>query len=314
MRIDQMRQIVEVCASGSINKASQILFISQSSLSASIRAAEDELGQKILDRSHKGISLTHFGSSFVETAYLILKLYDEVLSRASSSEDGKLHISSQFLRYSSSIFASMYAEYEGTVASFRFTEKTRGGVLQDLLNRSSEIGIIVTPTEFRPRCLEMMEVSGLDYHIINTDPCRCIVGKGSPLYTQPQDFITMEQMRPFPQIRYERDGGLWEKNDLQEGDDYFPHTGLLVISDSGSFQNILTRTNGFFVGIHNKAAYDMTGYYDNIRVLSIKDREFPYDTAWMRLKNQPLTRLSKEFLRRMYAAVGKDPAEALQQL
>ncbi|MEA5040867.1 MAG: LysR family transcriptional regulator [Clostridiaceae bacterium] len=313
MRIDQIRQIAEVYEAGSINKAAQKLFISQSSLSASIRAAEEELGQKILGRSHKGIDLTDFGKAFIVTAKKILFLYDDILSKASSPEGGRLYISSQFLRYASSVFAALLSEYKGQVTNLRFTEKTRGGVCQDLMSKTSEIGLIVTPTKYHDRCVEMMEDSGLEYHFINTDECRCMVGRGSPLFTLESDLIQLEQLRPFPAVRYENDGGAWEKNELQKDyEDEFPHSGTLVISDSGSFQNILARTNGYFIGICNTHAYNITGFYDNIRVFSFVNKPFSYDTAWLCLKGQPLSPLAKEFLRRIYAVVGKAPEEILR--
>lgn len=313
MRIDQMRQIVEVYEAGSINKAAQKLFISQSSLSASLRAAEDELGQKILDRSHKGISLTSFGERFIETAERMLGLYDDLLDQPSDAEQARLFVSSQFLRYIGSVFASLHGEYENRITHFRFAEKTRGEVCQDVISRVSEIGFIVTPTNFHDQCMALMETSGLDYHLIATDESRCMVGRGSPLFDYPGDTIRKAQLRPFPIIQYERDGGLWEKNDADEDfEGKFPHSGTLVISDSGSFQNILARTNGFFVGICNLSAYALTGFYDSIRVFALEDGAFTYDTAWLRRKGQALSPMATEFLRRVYAAVGRPPEEILR--
>lgn len=58
MKISQLQQIVEIVSCGSINKAAQKLYISQSGLCASLNAVEKELGQKILHRSYNGITLT----------------------------------------------------------------------------------------------------------------------------------------------------------------------------------------------------------------------------------------------------------------
>ena len=79
MKISQMRQILAVSESESINKAAQKLYMSQSSLSASIHSVEEELGQTILNRSHNGIELTDFGKKFVDTSRKMLELYDEML-------------------------------------------------------------------------------------------------------------------------------------------------------------------------------------------------------------------------------------------
>ena len=89
MKIQQMRQILAVSNSESINKAAQKLYMSQSALSASIHSAEQELGQPILKRSHNGIEMTDFGKQFVETSRKILELYDELL-RETAPESNQL--------------------------------------------------------------------------------------------------------------------------------------------------------------------------------------------------------------------------------
>ena len=57
MKIEQIRQIVEVAQVGSINKASQNLYIAQSTLSSSIRAVEEELIKKFLPVPKKVLKL-----------------------------------------------------------------------------------------------------------------------------------------------------------------------------------------------------------------------------------------------------------------
>ena len=57
----QLNYIMEIYSCGSINKAAQKMFLSQSTLSSSIRELERELGIKIFKRSNKGIELTDDG-------------------------------------------------------------------------------------------------------------------------------------------------------------------------------------------------------------------------------------------------------------
>ena len=64
MKIEQFRQVIEIFNTGSINRASQNLFLAQSSLSSSIRALERELGKEIFIRTQSGIGLTQFGIVF----------------------------------------------------------------------------------------------------------------------------------------------------------------------------------------------------------------------------------------------------------
>lgn len=57
----QLNYIIEIYNCGSINKAAKKLFLSQSSLSSSIRELEQELGIEIFNRSNKGLPLRRTG-------------------------------------------------------------------------------------------------------------------------------------------------------------------------------------------------------------------------------------------------------------
>ena len=64
MTLQQLKYVIEVSRSRSISKAAQNLFISQPSLSNSIRELEKEIGIAIFSRTNKGILITQEGSEF----------------------------------------------------------------------------------------------------------------------------------------------------------------------------------------------------------------------------------------------------------
>ena len=61
MTLQQMNYIMEIDRCGSMNKAAQSLFVSQSALSSAILEVEKELGITIFRRSNRGIALTEDG-------------------------------------------------------------------------------------------------------------------------------------------------------------------------------------------------------------------------------------------------------------
>ena len=66
-----MDYIYEVYKEGSFSKAAKNLFISQPSLSASVKRIEDRLGYPIFDRSTKPLRLTEFGAKYIESMMAI---------------------------------------------------------------------------------------------------------------------------------------------------------------------------------------------------------------------------------------------------
>ncbi len=65
------RQLVVVAEKRSIRSAAKVLAITQPALSQSIRALEEELGSKLLERGPRGTTLTKAGRTLVKYARII---------------------------------------------------------------------------------------------------------------------------------------------------------------------------------------------------------------------------------------------------
>mgnify|MGYP000309756094 FL=1 len=75
MTLQQLRQILAVADSGSINEAAKRLYITQPSLSATIKAVEKETGLSIFARSNRGIITTAEGEEFLGYARQVSEQY-----------------------------------------------------------------------------------------------------------------------------------------------------------------------------------------------------------------------------------------------
>ncbi|MFR1214191.1 MAG: LysR family transcriptional regulator [Acutalibacteraceae bacterium] len=64
MTLQHLKYAVKVADVGSMNEAAKQLLISQPSLSAAIRALEEETGIDIFKRTNKGVYVTAEGSAF----------------------------------------------------------------------------------------------------------------------------------------------------------------------------------------------------------------------------------------------------------
>lgn len=308
MKIQQMQQIVEISVCKSINKAAQKLFLSQSALCASLNAAEAELGQKIMIRSHDGIRLTKFGEMFVESAVQILAIYNSLLQDGAAEPHQQLSISSQHIRFALSVFLDLCNESRDIPINFKFTEKSVGDVCKDVLEKASDIGLMFTPTTMRDSVVETLDMVNLTHHIVCTcEPC-CIVGMNSPFYQQESDVVSLKQLSLYPRIIYEEPKWLWTKDIFKDERSYFPHSRYTTISDTGSFHELLKQTDSFFIGIRMESAYQKLEYYNNLRLLHILDAAFPSDLFWIHRKGETLSTMSTEFLSRIYQAMGKPVA------
>ena len=73
MTFQQLSFVVEVANCESINKAAERLYTSQSNVSNSIKALEEELGIQIFLRTKKGVSVTEEGREFLSYANEIIE-------------------------------------------------------------------------------------------------------------------------------------------------------------------------------------------------------------------------------------------------
>ena len=64
MTLQQLKYIVEVANCGSFNDAAKNLFITQPSLSGTVRTLEEEIGFDIFRRNNRGIEVTVEGREF----------------------------------------------------------------------------------------------------------------------------------------------------------------------------------------------------------------------------------------------------------
>ena len=97
MEIHHLKQLITISQCGSINSASQRLYISQPSLNNIVKRCEQELGFTVFMRTPKGVKLTEKGAKFVEIAQNIIAEYKKI--EALSSTNKTVSISFIYLSY-----------------------------------------------------------------------------------------------------------------------------------------------------------------------------------------------------------------------
>ena len=76
MTLQQLKYILAISETGSMNKAAEQLYVSQPSLTSSVQELEKEIGIKIFNRSGRGVTLTNDGSEFIRYAKQVVGQFD----------------------------------------------------------------------------------------------------------------------------------------------------------------------------------------------------------------------------------------------
>ena len=99
MTLQQIKYVIAIADSGSMNEAAKQLFVSQPSLSGSVKELEKELGFDLFIRSNKGIVITRDGEEFLGYARQVAQQYNLLESRYIGKEV-KEHFSVSMQHYS----------------------------------------------------------------------------------------------------------------------------------------------------------------------------------------------------------------------
>ena len=200
LSMQSLRYIVQVNAIGSINKAAEVLFISQPSLSRAIQEVEAQTGIVIFTRTCKGVIPTHDGELFIEKVKRILRDFDDlqhsyaVLDNMSRDE---VALAIGIERHYPAIFASMqfYNRFG------RDTEKNvnlilREGNKEDLVNLVTGGALSMANVHFmsddRDAFIAEMEAMSLDYTLLSECPVCAQVSEDHPLARE--ESITLDML------------------------------------------------------------------------------------------------------------------------
>ena len=88
MNTNQLKYFISVGETRSFSAAAEENYITQTAMTQQIKALEDDLGLKLIDRSTRPITLTAAGLSFLNDAKLILKRLNDAKERASEASSG----------------------------------------------------------------------------------------------------------------------------------------------------------------------------------------------------------------------------------
>ena len=77
MKIEQIRTFLEIAGCGNFNRAAAALHVTQSTVSARVKAMEEEFGRPLFKRNHNGVELTDAGHRFRRYGLGIYRLWQQ---------------------------------------------------------------------------------------------------------------------------------------------------------------------------------------------------------------------------------------------
>ncbi len=203
MDFHHLKYFVEVADQKSFSKAARNLHISQSAISRTIKALEDELGVVLFMRNAKSVELTDGGTIFLTHAKRVVFMFEHLkldFENEFKLEQGSIHIGLPPIT-DAPIFAQLLGEFKKNYPQIDLelyehgSKKVEISVQEGLI----DIGIICT----KPQAKDF------EFFFLTNDPLHVILPKDNPLAKSGE--IKLSQLAEEPFVLYRDDFNLHDE-------------------------------------------------------------------------------------------------------
>lgn len=244
MTIQQLRYAAVICEEGSLNKASELLYVSQPSLTSAVRELEKELGITIFNRSGRGVTPTNDGLEFIRYAREIIAQYDNLLERygKGGALKKKFGISTQHYSFAVKSFVEMVKHFGTDEYEFAIRETRTRDVIDDVFIGKSEIGILYLNDFNRSPLEKLLKSNGLVFTPLTECSAYVYLWKGHPLAKNKS--IHFDDLKDFPCLSFEQGdkGSFYYAEEILSTSEY-PKT--IKATDRATMLNLMVGLDGY---------------------------------------------------------------------
>ena len=175
MNKGDIEKIIAIAEEGSMAKAAQKLYISQPALSKCLTKIEHELAEVLFIRRPNGLTATYAGKCFIQKAYQIMRLYDELefeFCELNQMRKGTLKIGATE-RMSALVLPDVLQKFHSLYPNIHvdLIEKNSYELEEQILLGALDMAIILLPTKNEY----------LNYKVFYQDPYLVAIPKDHPL-------------------------------------------------------------------------------------------------------------------------------------
>lgn len=244
MTLTQLRYAITVASVDSMSEGARILFISQPSLSASIKELEAEIGIELFRRTNRGISLTPEGEEFIGYARQVVEQYELMESKYIEKEKikKKFSVSMQHYTFAVNAFVEMVKQFGMDEYEFAVRETKTYDVIEDVKNFKSEIGILYV-NDFNRKVLEkLFYESHVEFHEILKCYIYVYLWKGHPLASK--NTIALKDLEEYPCLSFDQ-GNNNSFYFAEEVLSTYEYKRLIKANDRATMLNLMVGLNGY---------------------------------------------------------------------
>ena len=246
MKLQQLRYVVKVAECGSITEASRRLFVSQPSITASIRDLENEMGVHIFERTNKGVIVSEEGETFLGYARQVLDQADLLEGKYKGTSEQVPHFSVSCQHYSFAVnaFVDVIREFDAARYDFTQREEQTHEIIEDVAHMKSELGILYLSEHNREVIERMLVANELVFEGLFCATPHVFVCADHPL--SDRSSVALEDLEDYPFLSYEQ-GSYNSFYYSEELTSTFERRKNIRVRDRATLFNLAMGLNGYTV-------------------------------------------------------------------
>jgi len=274
MTLQQLRYAITIADSGSMNEAAKQLFISQPSLSETIKELENEIGIELFLRSNRGIVITPQGEEFLGYARQVAEQFSLLQNRYIDKEaKKKFSVSTQHY----------------TFAVNAFIETVNHVGIDNVKNFKSEIGVLYL-SDFNEQVLnKMFKENALEFTELFCCDTYVYLYAGHPLADK--KVITMEDLDNYPCLAFDqgKNNSFYLSEEMKSTYEY---RRLIKANDRATLLNLMVGLNAYTLcsGI---ICEELNG--DGYRAIPLKETEKMH-IGYIKRKGAHLSKIGETYV------------------
>lgn len=243
MTLQQLKYAITIADSGSMNEAAKRLFISQPSLSGTIRELEDEIGLDIFLRSNRGILITPEGEEFLGYAREVCAQYglleDRYIGKKSKK---KFSVSMQHYSFAVKAFVETVKQVGMEEYEFAVYETRTQEIIDAVKTFKSELGIIYINDFNRRVMTKLLNENNLEFVPLFDCDTYVYLWCGHPLADKAS--INMDDLRDYPCLAFDqgRNNSFFLAEEVKSTYEY---KRIIKANDRATMLNLMIGLNGY---------------------------------------------------------------------
>ncbi len=246
MTLQQLKYVITIAETGTLSNAAKELFVSQPSLTKSVKELEKEMGITIFERTNKGVIVSGEGEVFLGYARQVLEQASllEEKYRAPSGGKQEFSVSTQHYSFAVNAFVDLIKECGSENYDFSLRETQTYEIIDDVARMKSEIGILYY-NDFNKTVLQkIMKANDLVFTELFVAKPHIFISAGNPLAKK--KVVTMEELKPYPYLSFEQG----DHNSFYFSEEIFStviRAKNIRVRDRATLFNLLIGLNGYTV-------------------------------------------------------------------